>query len=135
MSCNSSIIEYIISRGGNDYFSLIESASTYGKFRIVMKYWDKLTKNYVQLNQSILYNAFNNVHLGMIKFLVERRLVNQNQLQNSLKDLKNSLKELKSRHRRLHEATEYKGKTYKLEAMDKQIVASDSIIAYLRYRV
>ena len=124
MSGDTTIIEYVISRGGNDYSYLIRTAATCNHFDIVRLYWQKLTRNLAWLNESVLINAIHYVNLDMVKFMVKRQLVTQGHLESILGDLKRS-------RRHLLEAKQRTSKPHKLERIAKKLTASDSIIAYL----
>ena len=122
MSGDTTIIEYVISRGGNDYQALIIGASTYRHFDTVRQYWSKLPKNNFRLNDIVLSCAASYKDLEMVKFLVARKLVSKAQLENSLDNLKR-----KRRHSLLSQRTDKS----KYVSADVKIAALDSIIAYL----
>ena len=116
------MIEYIISRGGKDYLSLIEGAAIRGHFDIVRQYWDKLGKTTTETNNTILNLAARFHDLAMIKLLVERQLVSQEELKYNLGNVKYFRKEpLKD----LKRTSKPKTQLY------SDIAAMDSIIAYL----
>ena len=124
MSGDNSIIEYVISRGGKDYPTLIESAAMCGHFSVVKEYWDKLGENHIWLNDKVLRGATKHKDLSTVKFLFKEKLVSQTQLKRSLISFKRSRKESlkdKSLASGLQELTR----------LDNEIAVVDSIIAYL----
>ena len=126
-SGDADVIAYVISRGGSNYKILIASAVETGHFDIVRQYYNKLTRNSVELNTTILKGATSYADLDMIKFIVERNLVTQDRLENSLKSIKYQRKDLFT-------SSKLTNKPNKLEFMHKQIAALDSIIVYLENR-
>ena len=123
-SGDTTIIDYVISRGGNDYSTLIEDAAASGHFDIVRKYWSKLPKNFDTVDEVILRCAVSYKNLDMIKFLVEGQLVSQEELEDSLGGLKRKL-------RLLLMSKQLTSKKYGHNSINKQIAAVDSIIVYL----
>ena len=121
-SGDTTIIDYVISRGGNNYEELIMGAAEEGHFDIVRQYWYKLIKNRVKVGEVILGCAVSYRNLDMVKFLAEGKLVNQEELEDSLGGLKRKLKHL------LAKRTD---KTRKHDYIHVQIAALDSIIVYL----
>ena len=119
-SNDTAIIGYVISRGGTDYATLIEIAAKAGHFSIVRQYWDKLTNPGARLDGIILQSASCYADLDTIKFIVERQLVTQEQLENCLERIKYQ------RRRLVRSST---NKPSKL--VNEQLANLDSIIAYL----
>ena len=118
-SGDNDIISYVISRGGNDYPALIESAAMHGHFDVVRQYWDKLSDNHTRLNNNVFYYAIENENLATVKFIVERHLIfGQDRLKGPLEYLMNRRGSLLA----------YKQSTSKHY---KQVALVDSIIAYL----
>ena len=124
VSGDNSIIEYVISRGGRDYSSLIRSAAAYGHFDIVRQYWDKLTVNDTEFNDSVFQDAAKYADLATVKFLVERTLVSPYQLKTTLREVKSNLEET-------IEDKQLASGPHELERLDNRIAALASIIAYL----
>ena len=119
-----SIIDYIVSRGGKNYLSLIKAAVRYQHFDIVRQYWDKLTEHDTEFNDSVFQDAAKYADLATVKFLVERELVSPLQLKSTLRKVKINLEdsiEDKEDAVRLHER----------ERLDNRIAALVSIITYL----
>ena len=89
-----SIIEYVISRGGNNYVSLIEGASSNTYFDIVREYWNKLDNPTIEFADRIFSNAINHLDLAMVKFLVKRKLLSQSLIEKRLGRLEKRLRAL-----------------------------------------
>ena len=121
---NDNIISYVISRGGNDYPALIESAAMHGHFDVVRQYWDKLSDNHTRLNKQVFSYAIKNLNLTVAKFLVKSRLISKASLDDNLRYLVNRRKELLVSQQRTN-------KTQKRDLVEKQTAAANSIIAYL----
>ena len=119
-----SVIAYIISRGGNDYKALIQRAATFGRFDIVREYWDKLVEQDAEFNDKILHYAIEHTNLATVKFIVETQLVSRDRLEKSLV-------ELKYNRERLLKAWKRKSSPSHLVSAEKQLAATDVIIAYL----
>ena len=118
------MIEYVISRGGTNYVGLLRYADIYGHFDIIRQYWDKLAKPHIKLNDQITSNAFSRVSLEMVKFVLDKKLANQEELKGNLQTLNRKRAQLIISKRDKH-------KQYKLNDIDKKLRAIDSIIAYL----
>ena len=122
-SGDTDIIEYVISRGGNNYVSLIDYASIHRHFDVVRKYWDKLDNPTIEFSDNIFHSAISRVDLATVKFLVERKLVSQGRLELSLGNLKR-------KHINLFIHAEYTDNLYTARYA-AEVGKVTSIIAYL----
>ena len=126
-SGDNGIIEYVISRGGTDFKTLLDNASLQGRFDIVRQYFNKLTNSEVLSNSHVVYYAFRYVDLEMVKFLVERQVLSQKRLEYSLGNLIHKRLLLSRRKRRTSEP-------YELDLLNRKIKAVDGIIEYLEMK-
>ena len=120
-SGDNSIVAYVISRGCDNYKTLVVRATAYGHFDIVKQYWHKLSDNDIEFNDTVLYYATKYTDLNMVKFVIENKVVNQKQLDDSILSLKRSRK----RFLKKLGDNEYEG-------VDEAIAAKDRIIEYLK---
>ena len=116
-----SMIDYVISRGGNNYKKIIDAAVEYQHLNVIRHYWHKLTKTHRGLNDRIRSCAIKYANLEMVKFVIEKKLLSQVRLSNNLEELK---------QRRANVLAE-KSRAYKPNRFDNQLAKIDSVIAYL----
>ena len=126
-SGDTTIIEYVISRGGNDYLTLINGAAVAGHFDIVKQYWNELNNSSARLTENILVSAVRHGNLDIVKFVIESKLIPKDQFEKSLANLK--------RKRRNLLVSKRTSKPHKLELIAKELATSDSIIAYLESKM
>ena len=127
------MIDYIISRGGDDYKEMINTAAIYQRLNVIRHYWDKLTKNHRRTNELIAGCATDRANLEMVKFVIEKKLANQEQLSNNLKALKQRRAHLHANKRRLDTRSKLDkhAKLDRLNNFNNELAAVNSVISYL----
>ena len=120
------VIEYLVSKGGDDYVSLLGGASEGGHLIIVKKYYSKLKPEELR---GVFYIALYDLSLDIVKYLFERSVVARATLHKALNNIQKTRKQV---FKRLEDRSKLGSKDIAtLERESKDLL---SMIEYLEYQ-